>query len=167
MKSSFLERTYSMWIPGFGTEDPKQYKKFLTNDALKAVGKCFSNLSWRNFVIHSLWKRLTPQQQQIAKHQRRNNNNNNNHRLNRVNHFTFQCLYLLTERNKIMYIYILKNNRSFFCLSRVRVTENIYTRTQFSRSNDLLRWCRWINKWNHLSLYFFFFFYSRIKLNVC
>jgi hypothetical protein len=33
----FLERTYSMWVPGFGTEDPKQYKKFLTNDALKAV----------------------------------------------------------------------------------------------------------------------------------
>ncbi|CAF0918648.1 unnamed protein product [Rotaria sp. Silwood1] len=32
----YLERTYSMWIPGFGTEDPKQYKKFLTNDALKA-----------------------------------------------------------------------------------------------------------------------------------
>ncbi|CAF0825663.1 unnamed protein product [Rotaria sordida] len=32
----FLERTYSMWVPGFGTEDPKQYKKFLTNDALKA-----------------------------------------------------------------------------------------------------------------------------------
>jgi len=26
-----------MWIPGFGTEDPKQYKKFLTNDTLKAV----------------------------------------------------------------------------------------------------------------------------------
>ena len=33
----FLERTYSMWIPGFGTEDPKPYKKFLSNDALKAV----------------------------------------------------------------------------------------------------------------------------------
>jgi transcription initiation factor TFIID subunit 12 len=33
----FLERTYSMWVPGFGTEDPKQYKKFLTNDTLKAV----------------------------------------------------------------------------------------------------------------------------------
>ncbi|CAF0956657.1 unnamed protein product [Rotaria magnacalcarata] len=32
----YLERTYSMWIPGFGTEDPKQYKKFLTNDVLKA-----------------------------------------------------------------------------------------------------------------------------------
>lgn len=32
-----LERTYSMWVPGFGTEDPKQYKKFLSNDALKAV----------------------------------------------------------------------------------------------------------------------------------
>jgi len=32
----YLERTYSMWVPGFGTEDPKQYKKFLTNDALKA-----------------------------------------------------------------------------------------------------------------------------------
>ena len=32
-----LERTYSMWMPGFGTEDPKAYKKFLTNDALKAV----------------------------------------------------------------------------------------------------------------------------------
>ena len=31
------ERTYSMWIPGFGTEDPKAYKKFLSNDALKAV----------------------------------------------------------------------------------------------------------------------------------
>jgi hypothetical protein len=26
-----------MWVPGFGTEDPKQYKKFLTNDTLKAV----------------------------------------------------------------------------------------------------------------------------------
>jgi hypothetical protein len=26
-----------MWVPGFGTEDPKQYKKFLTNDLLKAV----------------------------------------------------------------------------------------------------------------------------------
>jgi hypothetical protein len=26
-----------MWLPGFGTEDPKQYKKFLTNDTLKAV----------------------------------------------------------------------------------------------------------------------------------
>lgn len=26
-----------MWVPGFGTEDPKQYKKFLSNDALKAV----------------------------------------------------------------------------------------------------------------------------------
>jgi hypothetical protein len=35
----FLERTYSMWIPGFGTEDSKPYKKFLSNDALKAV--CF------------------------------------------------------------------------------------------------------------------------------
>ncbi|CAF0848587.1 unnamed protein product [Adineta steineri] len=32
----YLERTYSMWVPGFGTEDPKQYKKFLSNDALKA-----------------------------------------------------------------------------------------------------------------------------------
>ncbi|UJR38213.1 hypothetical protein I4U23_030886 [Adineta vaga] len=32
----YLERTYSMWVPGFGTEDPKQYKKFLTNDTLKA-----------------------------------------------------------------------------------------------------------------------------------
>lgn len=32
-----LERTYSMWIPGFGTEDPKTYKKFLSNDTLKAV----------------------------------------------------------------------------------------------------------------------------------
>ncbi|CAF1310346.1 unnamed protein product [Adineta ricciae] len=31
-----LERTYSMWVPGFGTEDPKQYKKFLSNDLLKA-----------------------------------------------------------------------------------------------------------------------------------
>jgi hypothetical protein len=28
-----------MWIPGFGTEDPKQYKKFLTNDTLKAVSR--------------------------------------------------------------------------------------------------------------------------------
>ncbi|CAF3048527.1 unnamed protein product [Rotaria sp. Silwood2] len=35
----YLERTYSMWIPGFGTEDPKQYKKILTNDALKAFLK--------------------------------------------------------------------------------------------------------------------------------
>jgi transcription initiation factor TFIID subunit 12 len=35
--SVVLERTYSMWVPGFGTEDPKQYKKFLTNDTLKAV----------------------------------------------------------------------------------------------------------------------------------
>ena len=32
-----------MWIPGFGTEDPKQYKKFLTNDALKAVRENFVN----------------------------------------------------------------------------------------------------------------------------
>ncbi len=37
--SIVLERTYSMWIPGFGTEDPKQYKKFLTNDTLKAVSR--------------------------------------------------------------------------------------------------------------------------------
>ena len=36
-----LERTYSMWIPGFGTEDPKAYKKFLSNDALKAVRQTF------------------------------------------------------------------------------------------------------------------------------
>ncbi|CAF0764206.1 unnamed protein product [Didymodactylos carnosus] len=32
----YLERTHNMWIPGFGIEDSKSYKKFLTNDALKA-----------------------------------------------------------------------------------------------------------------------------------
>ena len=37
-----IERTYSMWIPGFGTEDPKAYKKILSNDALKAVSRCSS-----------------------------------------------------------------------------------------------------------------------------
>jgi transcription initiation factor TFIID subunit 12 len=40
-----VERTYSMWVPGFGTEDPKQYKKFLTNDTLKAVSCCMIKLN--------------------------------------------------------------------------------------------------------------------------
>lgn len=37
-----------MWIPGFGTEDPKLYKKFLTNDALKAVN--YSLIKTTKFV---------------------------------------------------------------------------------------------------------------------
>ena len=35
-----------MWVPGFGTEDPKQYKKFLTNDTLKAVSNCMVKMSY-------------------------------------------------------------------------------------------------------------------------
>lgn len=40
-----------MWIPGFGTEDPKQYKKFLTNDTLKAVRGCMTEMFFSLIVI--------------------------------------------------------------------------------------------------------------------
>ncbi len=73
-----LERTYSMWVPGFGTEDPKQYKKFLTNDLLKAV----SVITDEKIIISlfSHWKHHICLHQRIPKHQIPNNN-----RLNRVN----------------------------------------------------------------------------------
>jgi len=48
----FLERTYSMWVPGFGTEDPKQYKKFLTNDVLKAVSDDMMKINKFVFFSH-------------------------------------------------------------------------------------------------------------------
>ena len=48
---NILERTYSMWIPGFGTEDCKPYKKFLSNDALKAVCFCLSEIIYLLIIL--------------------------------------------------------------------------------------------------------------------
>ena len=90
-----LERTYSMWIPGFGTEDPKTYKKFLSNDTLKAVSLWLTR-AVPLMISSSRWKRLTSLRRRLVKVQLANK-----HRLNDSVFCRFPVFILLRMTKQI------------------------------------------------------------------
>ena len=51
MKFLFLDRNWNMWIPGFGSEDLRPYKKAPATEAHKQVMRNYSD--GERFVIRS------------------------------------------------------------------------------------------------------------------
>lgn len=136
----FVERTYSMWVPGFGTEDPKQYKKFLSNDLLKAVNRCREKCTSNLLFYFSHWKHLICRQQRILKAQPRNNN-----RLNRVNYgnalfFSLSSVYIVkNEIKSCIYISILDKTSPSF---------SIHILFSFPSESNVYFVCKGIFSWN-------------------